>query len=247
MTYDNSNITFAVQPIHPNFQDLTGDKYGRLTVLGLARIKPSGHKHWHCLCECGTLCEVSAGNLRNGHTTSYSCYGRANLLRVLTKHGESGKQTKTPEYKAYCRAKMRCVNPKAPRYADYGGRGIEFRFKSYTEFLNHIGRKPTPQHSLDRINNDGHYEVGNVRWATDIEQGCNKRGNRWITYDGKTLILNEWVRFFNAPKGRIEGRLYSGWCVPCAFTFPKGGLRCQHKNQPSIIGSDAALVTTVLV
>lgn len=74
----------------------------------------------------------------------------------------------------YRRAKARCTNPNIMQWGDYGGRGIEFRFKSFQDFIQEIGPRPLG-YTLDRINNDGHYEVGNVRWATRKEQGQNKR------------------------------------------------------------------------
>src|SRR5271157_3507636 len=79
------------------------------------------------------------------------------------------------EIRAYYDAGTRCRNPKAQEYKNYGARGIEFRFTSFQEFIEHIGPKPHPKMSLDRINNDGHYEIGNVRWATKREQSRNRR------------------------------------------------------------------------
>lgn len=83
----------------------------------------------------------------------------------------------TPERRAYNNAKQRCTNPNNDRYEDWGGRGIEFRFSNYKEFLAELGTKPEPQelYSLDRKNNDGHYEVGNVKWSTREEQRANSR------------------------------------------------------------------------
>lgn len=83
--------------------------------------------------------------------------------------------TKTPEYRAYNDAKTRCTNPNVGSWEYYGGRGIQFRFTSFMEFLDEIGPRPSPNHSLDRINSDGHYERGNVRWATKSEQMKNRR------------------------------------------------------------------------
>jgi hypothetical protein len=87
------------------------------------------------------------------------------------RHGLS----KTPEYKAYIAAKDRCTNPKSQYYTIYGGRGIQFKFKDFIDFIQHIKPRPSSAHSLDRKNNDGHYEVGNVRWATLTEQRNNRR------------------------------------------------------------------------
>lgn len=79
------------------------------------------------------------------------------------------------ERQAYSNAGMRCTNSKNRSFCHYGGRGIEFRFVSFEEFINHIGAKPSPDLTLDRINNDGHYAIGNVKWATHQEQSLNRR------------------------------------------------------------------------
>lgn len=82
---------------------------------------------------------------------------------------------KTPEYWAYKGAKGRCTNPRNRSYKDYGARGIQFRFNSFQEFLDEVGLRPLPQYSLDRINNDGHYEKGNLQWANKKAQANNRR------------------------------------------------------------------------
>ncbi len=89
-------------------------------------------------------------------------------------HGMKG----TPEYKAYYNAKERCTNPHYWYWRRYGGRGIEFRFASFAEFFAELGPRPSPEHSVDRKENDGHYEKGNVRWATRSEQEKNKHHQR---------------------------------------------------------------------
>lgn len=81
----------------------------------------------------------------------------------------------TPEYAAYYHALRRCRSPKSAAYVNYGARGIEFRFQSFEQFFATVGPRPSPKHSLDRIDNEGHYEPGNVRWATSHEQMLNKR------------------------------------------------------------------------
>ena len=83
---------------------------------------------------------------------------------------------RTAEYQAFLSARNRCTNPGiGPNWKLYGGRGIEFRFQSFDDFMDEIGQKPTPKHQLDRINNDGHYEKGNVRWSTPAENTNNRR------------------------------------------------------------------------
>jgi hypothetical protein len=99
-----------------------------------------------------------------------------NLSRAQQKRWEGHQRVyDTPEYRSYSGAKQRCTNAKSKHYANYGGRGIEFHFETFQQFLNCVGNKPTPQHSLDRIDNNSHYEPGNVQWATRSEQNKNQR------------------------------------------------------------------------
>jgi hypothetical protein len=106
-------------------------------------------------------------------------------------------------FNAYHNAKKRCtdLNDK-----NYGGRGIEFRFTSFEEFYMELG-DPPPGMSLGRINNDGHYEPGNVRWETDLQQANNTRNNRPITAFGVTHNLSTWARMLNTPMLTIKSRL----------------------------------------
>lgn len=127
---------------------------------------------------CGVVVDVIAQHLRRGDTTSCGCYrGEVTSLRQ-TDHGESA-QGRSPEFKAYVSARSRCNSVSSKSYRYYGGRGIQFRFASFLEFLADVGRKPLDGgYSLDRIDNNGHYESGNVRWATAVEQRNNRRDSR---------------------------------------------------------------------
>ena len=124
-------------------------------------------------CECGTIKRVYARNVLIGTSKSCGCW---NYEQIKRKHNfctdENGKIT--PEYNSYNAARNRCTNPDNNRFQWYGGRGIEFRFNSFTEFLDHVGRKPTSKHSIDRIDANGHYEIGNVRWANSHDQRVNR-------------------------------------------------------------------------
>ncbi len=158
--------------------DLTGQTFGRLFVL--ARRGSQVTKHgtfalWRCRCICGKKITTRGTSLRFGSTKSCGCLNReisaARLLKVNFRHG----MTHTPEYRAYQHAKKRCTNPRDAAWKDYGGRGIEFQFISFDEFFRHLGAKPSPRHSLDRIENNGHYAIGNVKWSTKLEQMNNRR------------------------------------------------------------------------
>lgn len=138
------------------------------------------------LCECGCgkpspICFYSwpARGYVKGQPLRFIPYHQARMARAARKtHGMS----RSPEYDAYCSARQRCENPNMPQWERYGGRGIKFLFASFEEFFAELGPRPSSHHSLDRFpNNDGHYEVGNVRWATRSQQmtNCRFRQGLW--------------------------------------------------------------------
>jgi hypothetical protein len=158
--------------------DLTGQRFGRLMVLEAApprRDRTRSRLYWCCQCDCGVLREVEGNNLRRGLTRSCGCFNREECATRATKHGYSRRGKRSPEFSVYTNAKTRCTNPRHIFYKNYGGRGIEFRFSSFQEFIEEVGPRPGPELTLDRIDNDGHYERGNVRWATWTEQAGNRR------------------------------------------------------------------------
>ena len=149
--------------------DLTGKRFGRLTIICF------GSTRWRCLCDCGETTWVRSGALRSGSTQSCGCLAKENLAAgITTTHGHSinGKSSKT--FRAWLGAKARCNNPNNKDFKNYGGRGIKFQLYNFTDVLTHIGKCP-PGMSLDRIDNNGNYEYGNIRWATPKEQNNNKR------------------------------------------------------------------------
>jgi len=156
------------------FQDLTGNKINKLTFRKFVGRSKNGQAIWSCECECGKFKDVFAHHVKSGNAQSCGCIVlSANCPDSATRYGG----TKTPEWTSFHAAKKRC-NPKhAAQFPDYEGRGTEFRFINFQEFLAHIGPRPEPKfdYSLDRIDNDGHYELGNVRWATKKEQARNRR------------------------------------------------------------------------
>lgn len=124
------------------------------------------------LCECGCggvapLAKETGDGWRKGQPKRF-IYGHHR------RHGQARNGAMTPEYAVYKAAKARCLNPRSVRWKDYGGRGIKFLFQSFEEFFAELGPRPSPSHSLDRKENDGNYERGNVRWATRAEQEANK-------------------------------------------------------------------------
>lgn len=118
---------------------------------------------------------------------------------------------------------QRCTDPKNKAWERYGGRGIRVcrRWRdSFESFLNDVGCRPSPRHTIDRINNRAGYKPGNVRWATQKEQQRNRRNNRYLTLDGRTMMLDEWASVMNINPGTIWGRLGRGWSTRRALTEP---------------------------
>ena len=154
-----------------------GHRYGRLAVIseGTPKVHPSGNVsiHWVCQCDCGVVKEISGKALASGIQISCGCANAERVKQPRT-HGLS----RTPEHKAWCGMIGRCHNPRNKVYQNYGGRGIyvcDLWRNSFEAFYAHIGLKPSPKHSVDRIDNNSGYRPGNVRWATAIEQRHNQR------------------------------------------------------------------------
>lgn len=153
---------------------------------------------------------------------------RSNGLHGNFVHGAS--ISRPPEYRAYCNARERCNNSNHHAYKNYGGRGIRFCFNSFGEFLSEIGTRPSACQSLNRIENDGHYEPGNVEWADRTKQSNNRRNLRLLTCKNETLSESEWAKRLGCGPSVIDMRLRAGWCVTCAVTkYQKGRhFRCEH-------------------
>lgn len=199
--------------------DLTGHIYGRLTVLSYEGKKDL-HSVWGCRCSCGKIVSVRLNSLRRGDVKSCGCLRDQQNTERLTKHNESNK---TKEYNTWSSMKQRCTNKTEVAYKNYGGRGIiicEGWLNSYENFLADMGRAPSPQHSIERINNNGNYEPGNCRWATIDEQQNNRRNNVHIKYLGISKTIPQWSREVGLSVPVIIGRLKRHWSVHDALTTP---------------------------
>ena len=164
----------------PKLIDLTGRTFGRLTIVGRVPSPPCVGRsrwaptYWACRCLCGMYTQVDGGRLVRGGTRSCGCLHDETCSKRLTTHGASRHGRRTGAYCSYLAAKRRCTDSKAINYADYGGRGIEFRFTSFEQFFAEVGHRPIRM-SIDRIDVNGHYEPGNVKWSTRSEQNSNQR------------------------------------------------------------------------
>lgn len=204
-----------------NAIDITGQRFGRLVALGPITHSPYGTV-WSCQCDCGKTTTTLGTNLRNGNKQSCGCSrGRPeHLVALNTTHGLYGH----PLHKVWDSIIQRCTNPKSGSYDRYGGRGIsmceEWRhdlpaFYDYVSALPHCGEKG---YSLDRINNDGNYEPGNLRWATSKEQQRNTRLNVMLAHNGKIQCVAAWAEELGISARTLRYRLGRGWPIERALT-----------------------------
>ena len=145
-----------------------GTRFGRLVVTERGPNK-HGHTGWWCSCDCGSQTLSDGTQLRRGQKVSCGCAKRERTAALKLSHGWRASGNKHPLYETWRGMIARCNNPNHVRYHRYGGRGItvcERWANDFVVFAADVGPKPSPRHSLDRINNDGHYEPSNVRWAT---------------------------------------------------------------------------------
>lgn len=154
-----------------------GQRFGRLVIVeiipGQKRAgSPSVERRARCQCDCGQTTTSQVRHLRSGESGSCGCLAREMRAAEQTKHGYH----QTPTYKSWCSMYNRTSNPRMPEYRYHGARGIKLceRWRKFENFLADMGERP-PGKTLDRINNDGHYEPGNCRWATPSEQNLNRR------------------------------------------------------------------------
>ena len=170
-------------------KDLSGKKFGRLIVIRDSGERCNGHIMWMCKCIGSNerphpekFKNIKTGSLTSGTTKSCGCLNIENI----TKHG----MAHTTEYKSYESAKRRCNNKYSHNYENYGGRGIKFLFETFNDFYRELGPKPTIKHTVDRIDNDGNYEPGNVKWATTEEQNQKQRNTKLFPDAIRYIRLN---------------------------------------------------------
>ncbi len=201
------------------FQDLTGQKFGNLEVTGLHKV--DGGAFWFCRCTCGKTVSVRAGQLKSGQKSCSCKIRRAGYRDKVSagKHGQCG----TPEHNVWMSMLQRCFDTRCKCYPRYGGRGITVcpRWLEFQEFLADMGLRPSPQHSIDRIYNNGDYGPANCRWATRTEQANNKRNSRVLTAQGISRTMAEWSRVSGISVVTIKRRIDDlGWAVERAVSQP---------------------------
>lgn len=205
--------------------DRVGKTYGRLTVLGISRRGSSREAIFRCICSCGNFTEVRSSSITTGSTVSCGCYRVDRVREVSTKTGMSH----TPEYSAWYRMLRRCTNKQDAKFVDYGGRGITVceSWLKFEQFYADMGPRPSPKHSIDRIDNNGNYCKENCKWATLKEQQNNRRSNKLLTHAGVTMTLAQWSAVTGLSYKAIVYRVMQGWSAEDTLTTP-----VQRRSRP---------------
>ena len=199
--------------------DLTGQRFGRLTVVERAGTAGS-NATWLCNCDCGNVKIVSARSLKTGNTKSCGClFNEANAKRCVT-HGAK----KTRLYRIWQGMKRRCDTPSASCYKDYGGRGIavcEEWLHDFPAFQNWAFANGYAEDlTIDRIDVNGNYCPDNCKWSNAETQANNKRTSHVETFNGETHTVSEWAKITGLSRGLIKDRLRLGWSIERALTEP---------------------------
>lgn len=191
----------------PRFIDLTGQRFGKWTVIDEAPAVDQ-RTYWNCLCNCGIRQTVKASKLRTKKSKSCRHCCRST-------HGKNSSH----EYKIWKNMISRCRN-QSDEY--YGGRGITVcpQWNSFESFFADMGKRPSNKHTIDRVDNAKGYSPDNCRWATRSEQQHNTRQTRLITFQGETSSLTGWARKLGLNRTTLQSRLKRGWPAERALSTP---------------------------
>jgi hypothetical protein len=183
--------------------DLSGKKFGMLTVIKRNGTDNSGKAKWLCSCECGNTTSTTCDSLIHNNTKSCGCLKRTCHI----KHSKC----ESPEYNTWESMIQRCNNPNSDEYKNYGGRGIIIceDWQSFEKFFADMGERPKGL-SIDRIDNDGNYCKENCRWATREEQSNNTSRTVFYEHDGKVQSITQWAREYNISRTTFDSRLKRG-------------------------------------
>jgi len=200
------------------FIDITGQKFNYLQVTSFCESK-GGKSLWECICDCGKSTIVEGYALRNDKIKSCGCFAREQTRKRMTTHDD----TASKEHIAWKSMINRTSNPKCERYKNYGGRGISVcsEWFTYQNFFNDMGRAPSKEHSIDRIDVNGNYESSNCRWVDRKTQCRNRTSNNVQEYNGERLPLIELSEKYNVPYDLLCLRVSRGWNISEAINTPK--------------------------
>lgn len=220
----------------PKLVDLTGQRFGRLTVLerGEDYISPKGRKvvRWRCRCDCGNVKDIAASHLRGGDNISCGCFHKERLVEAGKENGTTHGLSKTRIYHLFQNMKLRCSDEKSESYKNYGGRGIRVceewsgkgGFEKFYAWALENGY--SDELTIDRIDVDGDYSPENCRWTDWNTQYNNTTKSVKLTYNGKTQTAAQWAKELGLDRHTIYGRIKRGYPIeyilgPRLSTRPK--------------------------
>lgn len=175
--------------------DLSGVRFSRLVVIERGETTRGGQTTWRCKCDCGKEIVAQASNIKNKKTRSCGCIRKEQISEFNTTTKTTHRLCKTSEYRIWSGMMTRCFNKNDHGYLHYGNRGITVceQWSSFENFINDMGKRPSKNHSIDRIDVNGNYSPENCRWATQKEQSLNKRDTIFISHDGETKTIDKWA------------------------------------------------------
>lgn len=200
--------------------DLSGKKFGRLSVIEFAGRDKHRHLLWRCVCECGNERLVAKNNLLSGRTVSCGCYASERASNQLRKHGMFSSRF----YSVWHDMMRRCYNKNDVHYNRYGGRGISV-CEEWHDVRNFVAwceqKNPDSGMTIDRIDNDSGYSPDNCRFVSLKDNQNNRSSNRNLEFHGETKTVTQWAEKTGIPASVIYSRLDKlGWSVEKALTTP---------------------------
>jgi len=202
----------------PRIKDLIGQRFNKLTVIGDSGLRSKSRSiKWECVCDCGNLVYVESSTLSGLKQQSCGCVMKGIARHLI--HGHTKQNETSTTYNSWAAMKQRCMNPKNHKYQYYGLRGITICDEwanSFENFLNDMGEKPKGM-SLERIDVNKGYTKENCCWANLKTQANNRRNNKLLTYEGKTMTISQWADYLKIKFSTLRMRLYRNWSIERAF------------------------------
>lgn len=206
-----------------SIEQYTPETYGRLVVVSKEKIINGKQQRiiCQCQCACGQVRRVRLDALKRGASQSCGCLQKEMVTERSMKHGHCSGNASSRAHMAWVAMTQRCGNINHKSFKDYGGRGVTVceRWAIFQNFLDDMG-SPEPGQSIDRKDNNKGYSKDNCRWASSTDQGNNRRTNRVIEHEGKSMTVAEWARKIGVKQGLIHDRLRYGWTTQAALTTP---------------------------
>jgi hypothetical protein len=194
-----------------NFIDLTGKKFGKLTVIKRHGITKNNAVTWECKCECGKTTYIEGVHIREGHTKSCGCLNYTHRM------------SRTRQYQIWAKMIDRCYNTKIKSYKYYGQKGVKVcdKWRTFEGFWEDMQDGYADNLSIDRIDFNGNYEKLNCRWVPFSEQGKNRSNVEIIEYNGEKHNLREWAMLYGFKYRTLHQRVKQyNWPIEKALTTP---------------------------